>query len=343
MSLHGLRGLLVILIVAGHWFPGLISRVPALAGLGHALTPLFNLSTPGFAIMFGMSLGYFNYETYLTRPALYRRQIIYGLSILAVALAILAALRLSGMALNSVSITQHEVFISFYNVLGFYFFAVASTPLWFAWISRVGHSVPAIAILLLGYIALDLGLRWALLRFEPQGLVQLLRLYATAKFSYFNMSAGALLGLAAGDVIRRNPDLPSQSRFIVAGPVLISIGLLWGWLLGETDQLISASNRISYWKWCLYFGVILCAYAALSPLMSHFGRMPGWRGGPLKLLGAIGILALPFFIFHGLILDIKGLLDALSVPDLIGIALVLGLFFGIGAIAVGRIWRLYFL
>jgi hypothetical protein len=258
-------------------------------------------------------------------------------------MAILSGLRLLETALTGGSITTHVFFMSFYNVLGFYLLAVASAPLWFALMRQTGGSVWAFAALLPLYVGLDFAARWAFLRYEPQGFMQLLRLYATAKFSYFNMSVGALMGVALGHMLQRNPDLPLRRPFLVMGPILVLSGLLWGGLLGEASELLHASRRISYWKWCLYFGLVLSMCAVLWPHMSHYGRRVGWRSVPLKLLCSIGILALPLFVFQAIILGIKQLLDAAFVPDFIGMILVLSLFFGIGGITVRRIWRLYFL
>lgn len=342
MSIHSLRGLLVFLIVCGHWFPGLIARLPSLEGLGQLLKPVFNLSTPGFAIAFGMSLGYFNFETYLRRQDIYRRQIQLGIGILIAALCLIAILRLSETLLQGNSITSHIFFMSFYNVLGFYFLAVASMPLWFTWIKRTNGKPAGFLALLLVYVLLDYGFRKAFLQFEPQGLVQLTRLYTTAKFSYFNMSIGAILGLATGYMIRNHPDLPQRKAFPILGIILVVSGLSWGNLNGEIDELLGASSRIDLWKWCLYFGVVIFLCAVLWPIVAKHGNNKNTIGFLLRLLGSVGILALPFFIFHGLVLDIKAFLDALSVPDFLGILSVMSLFFLIGGLAVRKVWKLYF-
>lgn len=76
--------------------------------------------------------------------------------------------------------------------------------------------------------------------------------------------------------------------------------------------------------------------------MARYGQRRGLFTWVLKLLMSIGVLALPFFIFHGLILSLKALTDALGVPDLIGLVLVLGIFCSVSGLAIMRVWRLYF-
>ncbi|MEO0613415.1 MAG: hypothetical protein AAFY83_08890, partial [Pseudomonadota bacterium] len=72
------------------------------------------------------------------------------------------------------------------------------------------------------------------------------------------------------------------------------------------------------------------------------GIRAGASGVALKLLVSIGVLALPFFVFHRLVLSLKSLTEAVGIPDVLGLVIVLAFFFGLGGIAVSRVWRLYF-
>lgn len=342
MSIHVLRGLLVMLIVAGHWMPGLIERIPALAEVSVFLTPVFNLATPGFAIIFGVSLGYFMYETYQTRRAILQRQIWLGGAVLGAAILLISAIHLAQGTLVGHAIGGHEIAMSFYNVLGFYLLAVLSIPLWFAIIGKSSRPLLAVTGLLVVYALLDLLTRHLFLPYEPKGTLQLIRLYATAKFSYFNMSVGALMGLGLGLAIRRDATLPLDRRFAAAATGLLIIGLAWGAGSGQIEELLKASNRINYWKWCLYGGIIALLSCLIWPIVSSLGQFPGTIGTALRFLGSVGVLALPFFVFHDLILSAKSLLDTIGVPDTAGLAIVLTAFFGIGGWAVAKVWKLYY-
>lgn len=342
MSIHVLRGFLVLLIVAGHWMPGLIERIPVLAGVHPILTPIFNLSTPGFAIIFGVSLGYFMYETYQNRRGILQRQIRLGASVLIAAMSMISVMHLAQGALLGERIGGHEIAMSFYNVLGFYLLAVLSVPLWFAIVEQSPRPWFAIVSLLAAYCALDLLMRHLFLPYEPKGFAQLIRLYATAKFSYFNMSIGALMGLGLGLAIRHNVSLPLDRKFTISGTILLMIGVAWGAATGQLEELLTASSRIDYWKWCLYGGVIALLSGVIWPIVSAWGECPDAKGLGLRFLGSVGVLALPFFVFHDLILSVKSLLDALGIPDFIGLVAVLLAFFGIGGWATAKVWRIYY-
>ncbi|MEL6953691.1 MAG: AMP-binding protein [Pseudomonadota bacterium] len=341
-ALHALRGLLVLILVAGHWMPGLVERSPALARLDTFLSPLFKMSTPGFAIIFGASLGYFKFDIFRQQPKVFHRQIWIGVVILLGAMVLLSVIDLLTAALEGRPFTWHFFFMTYYNVLGFYLLALLTTPLWF----RVINQAPTIwigAIGLIGlFILLDLGMRWALLRFEPEGLIQLIRLYATAKFSYFSLGVGALTGILIGLAVRAQPDLPLHRIFIASALGLIAAGLTWGLLVGQLESLMGQSRRVEYWKWCLYLGSVMTLAAIFWSFISSVGIRAGASGVALKLLVSIGVLALPFFVFHGLILSLKSLTEAVGIPDVLGLVIVLAFFFGLGGIAVSRVWRLYF-
>lgn len=340
-SIHVLRGLLVGLIIMGHWFPGLIERFPAFVNVGTALTPAFNLATPGFAIIFGVSLGYFMFDTYRNRPQILRRQLRIGVIVLFLALITIAILDAAHDISVGETIDYNYVAVSLYNVLGYYLLALMSVGLWFAFLNRGRHSV-MLALLIGIYICLDLTARALFVPYEPEGLVQLARLYATAKFSYFNMSFGVLIGLGAGLWIARTHDAPVKRSFVFCAAAALILGLTGGAFYGELAELLSASRRIDYWKWATYIGLLGLLASLTWRCAARWAEARTVFGSLLRIIAAAGVLALPFFVFHDIILSAKLLLDAVGLPDIIGVLIVLSTFFGIGAIAISRVRKFYY-
>ncbi len=342
MAFHCLRGILVILIVIGHWAPGAFERLSDLKPLHTYMTPIFNLGTPGFAIMFGATLSYFNFELFKTRYEIHSRQIKQGLILLSITMVVMSFLSVIKKATNDIPIGITEIVGSYYNVIGFYFLALASVPLWFRWIRLTKESYSGLAFLFILYAVFDIIAREILLPYEWSGISQLLRLYATAKFSYFNMTLGVILGLFLGFVIYRHPSLPFTPKFIALGCGLITLSMAIAYQQGEISELLSPSRRLDLWKWGFYYGFIICLISIFWKITSKFGSRGGLIEHGLKILSSIGVLALFFFVFHALVFKIKGILDVYGVPDLIGLIIVLSLFFGIGGLLVQKIRKVYY-
>lgn len=68
LLLNVVRGLMVLLVVSSHWVDGFVRRAPKLGIIETLLNPLLNWPTPGFAMAFGMTLGFVYYPAYRTSP-----------------------------------------------------------------------------------------------------------------------------------------------------------------------------------------------------------------------------------------------------------------------------------
>ena len=344
MSLHVMRGVLVLLLIAGHWLPGLLERVSLPAGTKEFLTPLLNIGTPGFAITFGIGLGFYSYNLQNIRPSLARKQLFLGQALLAGAMVLSAAFEIVEAFADSTPVTGHFLAMQFYNVLGFYFIALLTVPMWF-WAIR--HSEPTVMVGVLGllalFIALDMLTRWLFLPYEPTGLVQLARLYATAKFSYFILGIGVIIGLGIGLYLRGTAVMlhrdPVFLSLAVAGLV---VGAGMGAILGDLAEIPQTSRRKTLWQWAFYLGLFATIAMVASLLVAHFGHRRGLIRLTLELVASIGVLALFFFVFHAVVLDLKSVLDAFGVPDIAGLAVTLIIFFVPSWIATRRVWLLYY-
>jgi hypothetical protein len=85
-----LRGVLLILVIAGHWTAPLAHRFSSLDPWDHSLKVIFNVATPGFAFVFGLAMGKIYYRSYLGNAGQTRRMLRSGIWILASGLVLLA-------------------------------------------------------------------------------------------------------------------------------------------------------------------------------------------------------------------------------------------------------------
>jgi len=339
-----LRGILVLLVVAGHWMPGFLERLPEnLQVIKPYVTPIFNLSTPGFAIVFGMALGYSLFNTYKKQKKRFYHQIKMGMGILLIGLIIKGGLNLFVVYLEGTDVlTSTLIAGSFYNVLGFYLLAVASLPLWFRFIEYKNNIVLNVVTLITLFLLFDFVVKLIFLNMEQEGILQLFRLYFVAKFSYFNLAAGSLMGFLIGYRIRKSIYDENYSFNLYIGIVLVLVGILSGIGLGELHQLTEPSGSINLWKWILYLGIINIIIFVIWSVLERYNGLADSTRNALNVLSLFGVVALPMFVIHGVILSIKDTFDVLGIPDLVSLVTVLTLFFGLIFISIKRLYRLYF-
>ena len=63
---------------------------------------------------------------------------------------------------------------------------------------------------------------------------------------------------------------------------------------------------------------------------------------PLKLLVVVGGLALPIYVFHGLVIPGRNLLVALGMPSSVALIAAMCAFLIVMGYAGRRLWRMYF-
>lgn len=338
-----LRGILVILVVAGHWMPGFLQKLPdSMQVIKTYLTPIFNLSTPGFAIVFGITLGYSMFDTYRNQKQRFSHQIKMGIILLFFGLIIKSSLHTVVNYVEGMELMRAIATTSFHNVLGFYLLAVCSIPIWFRFIEYKNNVVRNVLVLIMCFALLDFIVKFVLLSREQEGVLQLIRLYLVAKFAYFNLAAGSLMGFLIGYHIKELINKGNSVIYFQLGLIFMLIGMVIGIKKGEIYELTQPSETIELWKWFFYFGVVNILTFSLWSIIKNYNQMTLNMRKPLNILSMFGVIALPMFVFHGAILAMKDTLDVLRVPDLIGLGIVLAIFFGITIIGIRKLYRLYY-
>lgn len=342
------RGLLVAVLVAGHWIEGLLNHLPrSLGHLGHDLLPLFNVATPGFAIIFGLSLGY----VYLPRFQRDPRQAVKGLrlgvwlvlgGILVRSAATLAIAKLEGEPLHATAF-----FNSFYSALLYYALALATAPVWFRLIGH-GRAIYARGLVMM---AASYGLfrlaEHMLLDHEQEGLLQLGRLMLVAKFNYFNMSLGALAGLMAGAWLHAWAQGPGDLRWLAPrllglGMGVSAIGLGLFALQAEGLRAIYDAAAMSLARWVFYGGTILVLSGVLSRILASYEQLASPLRVGLNLTGTLGQVSLPVFVLHQLVLQAKTLSEHAGLPGLLALVVPLAAFLWLCLWMMRKIYALYY-
>lgn len=343
-----MRGILVAILVAGHWFEGLLNRLPeSLHGLGSALMPLFNAATPGFALMFGLSLGYIYLPRYRDEPTAVSRAMRQGVMLVMGGAVIRAAFDIGMLLSNGSALTSTLFFTSFYSALLYYAMALATAPLWFRLIMRTPHVYRTVFAMAVAAHFLYQGAQWLFLENEREGFIELARLMVVAKFNYFNMSAGALCGLAGGYYLHQwaqgKRALPELSvRLGLAGVAATVLGLAMLYVTTGGFAQIQNAAIMPLWKWTLYGGTVLLMASLLSKALGAYESFSAPVRIGTNLLGVLGQISLPVFVCHNLVLRVKGLLVHAGMPGGPALVIPLALFFGGCGWMMFKLYQLYY-
>lgn len=341
-----LRGVLVLTLVFDHWREGLFKRLPMIpAALLSFIEPLFHLPTPGFAFVFGIGLGHSHYETFLKSPEASRRLLRGGALLLGAGTLLMGLSRNLGVIARGLPLDSHLFFVNFFLPTLYYWLALATAPLWFALIARRekrwgGAILGALLLAAAARGGYEL-CRFVLLEREQQGFLQLTRLMLVARFSYFNLSTGALLGIAFGMYLRGQRTREHLLAPLTAvGGGLLTLGLLAYWTRRDAypEHLLSADIWLP--EWLVYCGASLLIGALLELLL--IAPRTGFLRPALQWVGVVGQCAMPIFILQGMALDISAFGRALGLPDKLAVMVSLGSFVLVVGWMMRRIHALYY-
>lgn len=333
------RGIMVLVVVAGHWLPYVLVRTESWAEpLMRWAGIFFHFGTPGFAIVFGIGLAFFSVPMFLNNPARLRTNTRTNIYILIAGVATLAIAR--GATLLMTAPERITLGSLFYSVLFAYLLLVAaSIPL----LRLIAHRrEPILAALLLGLGSLTFS---ALIRqWWPDPLrddgVNFIRLLIATKYGFPEMLGYVGLGMSMGlwfDRAEMSDRLPAQS-------ILSGIAVLFG------SALVTESLSLEH----LWFAgssstPMLVAYCGLVLIL--FGAILHWiRGGlaagalkvPVRVMLMIGILAFPAYVGHEVVMSVREILGAAGVIDAVAIFVPVAVFLIGFVIATRRLYRLHY-
>lgn len=334
------RAVLVMLVILSHWSPFLFARLGA-AGMAayHYFVPVFRAGTPGFAVVFGLGLGYFQAPVARRNPerlTKWRRSrvIIIGASILT-----LGVIRGADYLLRFHGLGAQWPTDLFYGVLCFYLLMVATAPSWLRLIARAPYPIP-VALVIMGttYLLSEL-FRTLWLDTETSGLLNIGRLMLVTRYSYPEMLGHVMLGLAIGLWIGQNDRRPDLARAAGWGGAAI---LLSGLMLSfRGDEVHWFDNVATLPQVLTYAGGALLVFGLA------FARARRQEHGviareAMRILIVIGLLALPAYVGHEGVSPLIDVLEQLGVRPGLATGLPV-LAFGLAfAFAIRRVYHLYY-
>jgi amino acid adenylation domain-containing protein len=355
------RGALVSVVITEHFldgfWPTILEELVPLAG------PLFNLATPGFALIFGMSLGYSYYKKYLQSPSATVKSLRIGGIVLLLAIVLGGLVRYAVQPLSGVPFDQTKFALAFLNALMFYLMAITTAPLWLHFLSRfpsvrlkggvaVEKATPQQpgnpylgAVFLIGVFLVMAQLTWkAIGHVEVEGFLYLAKTMFVAKFNYWKMSSGVLVGLMIGLWLRERGRLPKALPLFAGGTTLaaLAVVLLYG-MDGSIGRLVDGDD-MRLWRWLFCFGLVgvIGAVAVLAIEAKRLVALKPVLRPLVRFVGIMGQGALPMFVLHVLVIDVHKIIELADVPGWVSGGIPL-LAFTLGAgLFVNRLYTLYY-
>lgn len=339
------RAVMALSVILSHWGPGVFERL----GIGRqaeaALALFYRMGTPGFAAVFGIGIGYFMLPDFSARRASVLRRLQRSFLLVLLGLALLAAIRLANLALADQPVDGLKVAHAFYGVLAYYTVMLGMARWWLPPLARLRHPIPW---LLAGLPAL-----WILWQIVPlllpdrqlQSLLEWPRLMLVAGYNVFKMSVVAAGGMAVGLWIAGQPDSRTAAQNLAFGGALgmamTALSLIES---GAAATLASRGSPVFTSLPGLVFYLSFAAFATgmFLRLLLSWDRLPAALRATLKLLLVIGGLALPIYVFHGLVIPGRALLVTIGVHGGLALAIPMGLFLLIMTWGGRRLWRMYF-
>lgn len=338
------RGVMALSVILSHWGPGFFGRLNLADHAENVLSLFYRMGTPGFAAIFGIGIGYFMLPDYPEKRGSVLRRLDSALRLILLGIGLLAVIHLLNVLIAGRHLGGLQIAHSFYSVLGYYALMLATARLWLPAVTRLHHPIPW---LLAAFPAL--WLLWqavpSLLPGQLQSVLEWPRLMLVAAYNIFKMTGIVAAGAAVGLWLSQQPDTRAAARSMAVtgglGMVLMVATLIQAhgadvFLDRNDPAFISLPGLIFYLSFAV-FATGLFLHALLS-----WQRLPRPVRLPLQILLVTGGLALPIYVFHGLVIPGRDLLVLLGVPGAVALSLTVGLFLTVMAYSGRRLWRMYF-
>lgn len=339
------RAVMALSVILSHWGPGVFERL----GIGRqaeaVLALFYRMGTPGFAAVFGIGIGYFMLPDFFPRRQSVLRRLGKSFQLVMIGLTMLAAIRLGDLILRGQPVGGMYIAQAFYGVLAYYAIMLGTARWWLPLLARLARPIP--------WLLAGLPVLWILWQVVPhllpvdqlQTLLEWPRLMLVAGYNVFKMSAVAVGGMAIGLWVAGQPDTREVARLLLIGGGLgmavTALSLL------ETNGAAALASRGSSIFTSLPGLIFYLSFAAFGTglflrLILSWDRLPAALRNVLKLLLVIGGLALPIYVFHGLVIPGKDMLNALGLGGGLALGIPVGLFLLVMAYLGRRLWRMYF-
>ncbi len=327
LNINILRGFLVLCVIFAHWSDAFLNLLPAfISGIKPFLAPILATGTPGFAIIYGVSAGYsmftiFKSDRHRLNQILRTTALLLGAGILALS-SVEVARRFVTQEIHSLT----DITNSFYSVLTYYLLISLTLPMWFWLVSKFKNPIAGAVLLSVLLYCIHYYIFSPLTAYPAQGFVELAKLMISAKYSYFNLAAGTLGGVAVGISIRQEVDAGKDipDSFTWLGLALIAAGVVICSHSGREYRWAMWPLETTYlWRWLVYAGCILIGLRWMNNVLSKYNTFSTPRKFVFQAIASVGILAFPFFVTHAMIIPLKYVIGATGLSG--GLSLILAM------------------
>ena len=344
-ALNITRSFMVLSVLLSHWGAGFFSRIGLSENPGGFMNLFYRIGTPGFATVFGIGIGLFMLPVFRERRAAIVRRTRVSLLFVLAGLAMLAGVHIALMAAGGMPLTGRTLAVSFYGVLTFYAIALATAPVWLAGFAALSRPMTGLilAVPLLVWA-------WQMMPALVPGAVQenvleLPRLMLIAGYNVFKMGALTCAGIALGYWLSLQTDTQRLARPLLGLGAFGGVLCLMALMQTAGPQMLAERAHPGYVSITgLSFYVFLSIFVlgGSLALTGHWYRLPGLLRRALQLLIALGGLALPVYVFHGLVIPLRDLLVVGGLGGGVALVLPMGAFVALIGYGMWRLHRLYF-
>lgn len=321
-SIKAVRGLMVLLVIAAHWGPFFIDHAGSLKPiLGMLTNPVFRLGTPGFALIFGMRIG-FNLTSREAKSKGY------------IAAQMKRSLRLLGQGIIAYAVVQYFALSAegvpagdwpqraFYTVLSFYFIAAFVGPEIFPTLMRSKNAIGISLIFAATCLLISTLLRsvWST---PTTGWLHLVQSLTLDKYGFFEMMSYVLVGFATGIWLERSKLLHDSLRSMqFAGAALFIAGITMSISTGMVDRwFTNLAYDPAHPMLVTYIGIffMLIPIAAIANVTLGTDTL---ARRSYKMLCVFGTLSLSAYVGHTLVIPLGNIIAQTGISHLAAVSIM---------------------
>ncbi|SHH18340.1 Acyl-CoA synthetase (AMP-forming)/AMP-acid ligase II [Cognatiyoonia sediminum] len=327
-AVHATRGLLVLWVIVVHWLPGVLGRLtPNAEEIYQSLIPFLRFGTPGFAMVFGVGIGALGITQYMRNKEQFKKSSQFNTRLIVAGVLVFAAFKFLSRWINGTIDPDMLPSILFYSAISYYAIAMLALPAIMRVVTVGPNRLLTIAATFVGCLIIHDMMQTWVAPLELSGFAELGKILLSAKYGFFRMTSFVMVGVALGWIMRQNHGQPGMARdFCVAGIVTISLGFAVLWQ-ARPETMFDNFSLVEPWHLTIYSGVLMTLISGFCVL-----NREGSKGisKPFRLLNAFaiasGILALPMFVGHGIVIPFKNILAGLGAPEPIALSVALAAF-----------------
>lgn len=339
-AVNATRGAMVLLLVFIHWSPGIFERLSI--DYERFTNPLFRIATPGFAIIFGLSMGLYIFRRFDTDFNMAIRRLGKSFFVLSMGIGLLAFINYCNLLLTNQLPHRYLETELLFSVLLYYLIAIVSVPFWYLILKKFNNKIAA-AVVCSGIMYGSAMIVKILLPTSAhlEGFNRLGGLMLEAKYNYFDMSFTVFLGIALGLYIKRQLELGRRdNKLTIYGILTVLIAILISFVTGDAHLWLTI-ELTPYWMDLTYFGLIMILLSCCLQFKVKANENNIFQF-PFKLVSVFGTFSLRIYIGHGLVIPLKDMLVSLGLPYSPALTISMILFFVAIGIPTVRSYRKYY-